>query len=240
MSLMLKGRHVQVNREKYIRSLVKRFYGKLPVNEQNTLFEKALSETPLSILDSQQLQKAYKKLCWHYGRIVFAVSFLTTTVPDNIWCVILAAATDLYVFQCVTFRAMQKIMMLYGKPIDLNADANSGIDMILSVDRSGVMIGKHPLLQKLKSGFGSLAKQVVKKQGPKLISKMSKSVFVIVRRQFIKWFSLTIAKENVTMVLELLIPVTCAIISGIVSVIILIPMCNKLRKNITENSPKNP
>ena len=114
----------------------------------------------------------------------------------------------------------------------LNDNITGGIDTILSVDRSGVMVGKYPLLQKMKSGLGFLAKQLVKKQSPKFVTKMARSVFLVIRRQCIKWFSMVVAKEDVAMAFELLIPITCAIISGIVSVVVLIPMCNKLQKKI--------
>lgn len=157
-----------------------------------------------------------------------------TTVPNNLWIIILSCAIDLYVFQCMVFRSMQKIMMLYGQPLDLDSDADTGIDTILEVDRSGIMVGKYPLLQKLKSALGFLAKQIVQKLGPRFIAKFSRPVFLVIRRQCIKWFSVVVAKQHVSFLFDLLIPITCAIISGIVSVIILVPMCNKLRKNIEQ------
>lgn len=234
MSLILKSHHVQVNREHYIRKLVTRFYGRQPKAEQEALVQRALVGTPLDILDERQRQQAFSSLRWHYGWIVFVVSFFMTTVPDNVWIIILSCAIDLYVFQCMVFRSMQKIMMLYGQSLDLNADEDSGIDTILEVDRSGVMIGKYPLLQKLKSGLGFLAKQIVKKLGPKFVAKVSRPAFLVIRRQCIKWFSVVVAKQHVSFIFDLLIPITCAIISGLVSVIILVPMCNKLQKNILQ------
>lgn len=234
MSLLLKSHHVQVSRQKYIQKLVRRFYKERSVEEQNALVQKAIEDSPLLILDEAQRKKEFSSLRWHYGTIVFFVSFFSTTVPDNLWVIVAACAVDLYIFQCMVFRAMQKIMMLYGQKLDLNEDSEEGVETILSVDRSGVMVGKYPLLQKMKSGLGFVAKQVVQKQGPKVVSKMSKSAFMVIRRQCIKWFSVIIAKEQVSFVFDLLIPLTCAVISGFVSVIILIPMLNKLRKNILQ------
>lgn len=236
MSLVLRAHHVQVSREKYIRQLVRRFYGDRPADEQEQLVQTAIQGSPLLILDAKQCQQAFNRLRWRYGTIVFWVSFFTTTVPDNVWVIIAACAIDLYIFQCMVFRAMQQILMLYGQPLDLNADSDQGVETILSVDRSGVMVGKYPLLQKLKSGLGFVAKQVVQKQGPKVVSRMSRSAFMVIRRQCIKWFSVIVAKEQVSFVFDLLIPLTCAVISGFVSVIILIPMLNKLQKNILKQS----
>lgn len=238
MSLILKSHHVQVSREKYIHQLVRRFYRDRSPEEQEQLAQQAIEGSPLLMLDEQQRQKAFSQIRWRYGTIVFWVSFFSTTVPDNLWVICLACAIDLYLFQCMVFRSMQKIMMLYGQPLDLNTNSDEGIDTILTVDRSGVMIGKYPLLQKLKSGLGFAAKQVVQKQGPKVVSKMSKSAFMVIRRQCIKWFSVIVAKEQVSFVFDLLIPLTCAVISGFVSVIILIPMLNKLQKNILNKQVK--
>lgn len=238
MSLILKSHHVQVSREKYIHQLVRRFYRDRSPEEQEQLAQRAIEGSPLLILDEQQRQKAFSQIRWRYGTIVFWVSFFSTTVPDNLWVICLACAIDLYLFQCMVFRSMQKIMMLYGQSLDLNTNSDEGIDTILTVDRSGVMIGKYPLLQKLKSGLGFAAKQVVQKQGPKVVSKMSKSAFMVIRRQCIKWFSVIVAKEQVSFVFDLLIPLTCAVISGFVSVIILIPMLNKLQKNILNKQVK--
>lgn len=238
MSLILKSHHVQVSREKYIHQLVRRFYRDRSPEEQEQLAQQAIEGSLLLILDEQQRQKAFSQIRWRYGTIVFWVSFFSTTVPDNLWVICLACAIDLYLFQCMVFRSMQKIMMLYGQPLDLNTNSDEGIDTILTVDRSGVMIGKYPLLQKLKSGLGFAAKQVVQKQGPKVVSKMSKSAFMVIRRQCIKWFSVIVAKEQVSFVFDLLIPLTCAVISGFVSVIILIPMLNKLQKNILNKQVK--
>lgn len=232
LALVLKSNHVQVNKEKYIRQLVKRFYAKSSPEEQQALTARAVEGSPLDILTEQQVNKAYSKLRRHYGWIVFCVSFLTTTVPDNMWVIIISCAIDLYIFQCMQFRAMQKIMMLYGQPIDLNENENEGVEQILEIDRSGLMLGKYPILHRLKSGMGILAKQVVQKQGPKLVSKMSKSAFMVIRRQCIKWFSVVVAKQQVSLMFDLLIPLTCAIISGLVSVFLLVPMCNNLRKEI--------
>lgn len=240
MALILKGRHVQVNREKYVRSLVARFFASSTEEEREQLVRQAMEGSPLDVLTEKQVEKSYRSLRWRYGLIVFCVSFFMTTVPDNVWVIIASCAIDLYIFQCMQFRAMQKIMMLYGQPIDLNANISSGIEVILEVDRMGVMVGKYPLLQKLKSGLGFVAKQVVQKQGGKVVGKMSRSFFMVIRRQCIKWFSMIVAKEDVDFVFGLFIPVTCAIISGFVSVIVLIPMCNKLRKNIIGKNSQKP
>lgn len=232
MKIILKGRHVQVNREKYVRLLVARFHRDKSRDEQEQLVKQALDGSLPDILTEEQQQKAYSTLRWRYGIIVFVVSFFMTTVPNNMWIIIASCAIDLYIFQCMQFRAMQKIMMLYGHSIDLNDDITGGIDTIISVDSSGVMLGKYPLLQKMKSALGFLAKQVVQKQGPKMVSKFIRPVFLVIRRQCIKWFSMVVAKEDVALAFEMLIPVTCAIISGLVSVVVLIPMCNKLQKKI--------
>ena len=76
----------------------------------------------------------------------------------------------------------------------------------------------------------------MKRVGPKLVSKMSQSVFIAFRRQAIKWGSVVLTKQNLDLTMAMLVPITCGVISGIVSVVIFIPMCNKLRKHILQES----
>lgn len=235
MAFILKSHHVHVNREKFCRSLVNRFYRKSDPEMREALVQQALMGELPDILTPEQTDKAYRRIRRRYGMAVFCVSFLLTLVPEDLWIVIVSCVLDLYFFQCMVFRSMQKIMMLYGQPIDLDGETKEGIETILKVDRSGVMIGKYPLVQKMKSGLGMLAKQAVKKKGPGLVAKMSRSAFMAIRRQCIKWFSVTLTRENVEALFDMLIPLTCALISGIVSLILFVPMCNKLRKNILQN-----
>lgn len=236
MSFILRSHHVHVNREKYVRQLVRRFHRHASADEQQSLVRRALAGSPTDVLTDQQVNKAYRSLRWRYAVKVFVVSFFMTTVPNNLWIIILSCAVDLYFFQCMVFRSMQKIMMLYGQPLDLDADTDRGVETILEVDRSGIMVGKYPLLQKLKSGLGFVAKQAVQKLGPRFVSRFTRPAFIVIRRQCIKWFSVVVSKQHVSFLFDMLIPITCAVISGLVSVIVLVPMCNKLRRNIIANS----
>lgn len=235
MALLLKSHHVHVNREKFVRKLVRRHYRHHSPEEQESLVQQALAGMVPDILDEKQLWHSFRRIRSHYAINVFCVSFLLTLVPEVLWIIVISCVLDLYFFQCMVFRSMQKIMILYGQPIDLDGHTQEGIDTILEVDRSGVMIGKYPLIQQMKSGLGLLAKQAVKKKGPGLVAKMSRSAFMAIRRQCVKWFSVTLTREHVDLIFEMLIPLTCALISGIVSVLLFVPMCNKLRKSILKS-----
>ena len=229
LSLLLRLRHLKVNRDAFVRKTIRRYY---PTDNQEQI-GLALEESPASILSEKQLRQSYNQLVRHYALVVFFVSFILTIGPEDLWFTIISCALDLIIFQCFLFIAMQKIMMLYGKAYDLNQEEEKGIASIISIDSSGLMIGKYPILQKMKSVLGWLSKQVVKRMGPRLVAKLSRSAFIVVRRQAIKWASLIVTRENLNVAFEALIPLTCAIISGLVSVIIFVPMCNKLRKHLS-------
>lgn len=231
LKLVLTSRMVKVNRERYIRKLIRRYYPHATPTEQEQIVQYALSESMLGLLDERQQQKAFRRLCWHYGTIVFWVSFFTTTVPDNAPCIILACIIDLYIYQCMDFRAKQKILILYGFGIDLDHDADHAADSIIERDNAIMMNVKFAAVQRLKSGLGFVAKQVIQRQGPKIASRMSKTAFMVIRRQCIKWFSVVVAKEQVSFVFDMLIPFTCALISGTVSVLLLVPMCKEYRRD---------
>lgn len=234
ISLLLKLNFVKVDKERYIRRIVKKFYGDDCQQQIDVALETSLSD----VLTEKQQWKVYRRMMWKYGFIVFCVSFALTLVPEDLFFTILSCALDLAIFQCFMFIAMQKILLLYGDGCDMHNDETKSVETIISIDSSGLMIGKYPILQKMKSVLGWLGKQVVKKLGPKFVTKASRSVFLVVRRQAVKWTSMIVAKEDIDVVFNAIIPFTCAVISGLVSVVIFVPMCNKLRKHLCEQARK--
>lgn len=230
LSYLLRIDLLQVRRERFTRKVVS--YTRA---EDTDLFEKAMQTTLFDVLTQDECRRYYVHMMKKYALAVFVVSFVTT-FPESIPGMIVACIIDFMLFQAVLYRAMQSILLLYGKDCDLNADEEKGVQTIISIESSGLMIGKYPILQKMKSVVGWLGRQIVKRIGPRIAARMSNTVFMIVRRQAVKWVSLVTAKKNVSLMFDALIPITCAVISGLVSVVILVPMCNKLRKHLISNS----
>lgn len=231
---LFKFKFVKVNKEKFIRKVVKRFF----IENENEMVERALNTSLSEILTEQQKKKYYRRMLWNYGSMVFFVSFTLTLSPEDLLYSIISGALDIIFFQCALYIVMQKIMFLYGKGDDARREETKNIKRLVAIDSSGLMIGKHPLLQKLKSVSGTASKWCVKKFGPQAVSKLSKSAFIILRRQGIKWGGIIVTRENVDVVFNAIIPLTCALISGLVSVVIFIPMCNKLRNHLIRINEK--
>ena len=184
----------------------------------------------LESMTLEQRDQLFKRLRCRYALLVFVISFVLTLGPDNLIFTIVSAAIDLLLFQCVVFVAMQQVMILYGKDLDLKHNQEEGKKVVMDVVASGVMIGKYPVLQKMKMVGGTLSKQIVQRLGPQLVSKLSRGAVIILRRQSIKWLGILITKAHIDWAFSLLIPLICALISGVVSVIILVPMMNKLQR----------
>ena len=227
LALVLKINVVRLDKEKYTRKVVRRFYRD---NEQE-MCDKAMATSLSSVLTDEQKQQQYKSIRWTFGSMVFLMSFITC-FPESIPGIVIACVVDLAFFQACLYMAMQRILLLYGGRDEENDDETKSVQKVVAIESSGLMLGKYPLLQKMKSVMGWLGRQVVKRLGPKYMAKASRAAFIVLRRQGIKWLSIIIAKENVDMVFNMIVPVTCAVIAGIVSVIIFIPMCNKLRKHL--------
>ncbi len=231
LSLVLKINVVRLDKEKYTRKVVRRFYR----DNEDEVCGKALETTLSDVLTDKQKQQQYKSIKRTFGTMVFLVSFITC-FPESILGIVIACAIDIAFFQACLYMAMQRILLLYGDTDDEHADETKSIQKVVAIESSGLMLGKYPLLQKMKSVVGWLGRQLVKRIGPKYIAKASRAAFIVLRRQGIKWLSIVIAKEKVDMLFSLIVPVTCAFIAGIVSVIIFIPMCGKLRKHLVNNS----
>ena len=230
LSLVLKINVVRLDKEKYTRKVVRRFYR----DNVDEVYAQAMETSLSSVLTDKQKQQQYKSIKLSFGSMVFLMSFFTC-FPESILGIVIACAIDIAFFQACLYMAMQRILLLYGTADDEHADEVKSVQKVVAIESSGVMLGKYPLLQKMKSVGGWLGRQLVKRIGPKYMAKASRAVFVVLRRQGIKWFSIVIAKDKVDMVFSLIVPVTCALIAGMVSVIIFIPMCSKLRKHLMKN-----
>ena len=231
LSFVLRINVVRLNKEKYTRKVVRRFYR----DNADEVCGKALDTSLSSVLTDEQKTKQYKTIKRSFGTMVFLMSFFTC-FPESILGIVIACAIDIAFFQACLYMAMQRIILLYGTTDDEHSDETKSIQKVVAIESSGLMLGKYPLLQKMKSVVGWLGRQLVKRIGPKYIAKASRAAFIVLRRQGIKWLSIVIAKENVDMVFSLIVPVTCALIAGIVSVIIFIPMCSKLKKHLANNA----
>ena len=231
LSLVLRINFVRLDKEKYTRKVVRRFYR----DNEDEMCGKALETSLSSVLTDKQKANQYKSIIRTFGFMVFLMSFFTC-FPESIWGIVIACAVDIAFFQACLYMAMQRIILLYGTADDEHADETKSVQKVVAIESSGLMLGKYPLLQKMKSVVGWLGRQLVKRIGPKYIAKASRAAFIVIRRQGIKWLSIVIAKEKVDMLFSLIVPVTCALIAGIVSVIIFIPMCSKLRKHLIANS----
>ena len=227
LSLVLRINVVRLDKEKYTRKVIRRFYR----DNEDEMYAKAIETSLSDVLTDKQKQRQYRSLRWFFGSLVFTMSFITC-FPESIIGIVIACAIDIAFFQACLYMAMQRILLLYGTADDERSDQTKSIQRVVSIESSGLMLGKYPLLQKMKSVGGWLGRQLVKRLGPKYMAKASRAVFIVLRRQGIKWLSIVIAKEKVDMVFSLIVPVTCALIAGAVSVIIFIPMCNKLRKHL--------
>ena len=227
LSLVLRINFVRLDKEKYTRKVVRRFYR----DNADEMCGKALENSLSSVLTDEQKQRQYKSIKWTFGSMVFLMSFFTC-FPESILGIVIACAIDIAFFQACLYMAMQRILLLYGTADDEHADETKSVQKVVAIESSGLMLGKYPLLQKMKSVVGWLGRQLVKRLGPKYMAKASRAVFIVLRRHGIQWLSIVIAKEKVDMLFSLIVPVTCALIAGIVSVFIFIPMCSKLRKHL--------
>lgn len=231
LSLVLRINVVRLNKERYTRKVVHRFCR----DNEDEMCRKALETSLSSVLTDKQKKKQYKSIKWAFGSMVFLMSFITC-FPESIMGIVIGCVVDIAFFQACLYMAMQRILLLYGTPDDEHSDETKTVQKVVAIESSGLMLGKYPLLQKMKSAVGWLVRQLVKRIGPKYMAKASRTVFIVLRRQAIKWFSIVIAKEEVDMLFSLIVPVTCALIAGIVSVIIFIPMCSKLRKHLMKQT----
>ena len=151
LSLVLRINFVRLDKEKYTRKVVRRFYR----DNADEMCGKALENSLSSVLTDEQKQRQYKSIKWTFGSMVFLMSFFTC-FPESILGIVIACAIDIAFFQACLYMAMQRILLLYGTADDEHADETKSVQKVVAIESSGLMLGKYPLLQKMKSVVGWL------------------------------------------------------------------------------------
>ena len=122
LSLVLRINVVRLNKERYTRKVVRRFY----CDNEDEMCGKALETSLSSVLTDKQKAKQYKSIIRTFGFMVFLMSFFTC-FPESIWGIVIACAVDIAFFQACLYMAMQRIILLYGTADDEHADEAKSI-----------------------------------------------------------------------------------------------------------------
>ena len=117
LSLVLKINIVRLNKEKYTRKVVRRFYR----DNEEAIYAKAMELSLSDVLTDEQKQRQYKSLKWFFGSLIFIVSFISC-FPESILGIVIPCAIDITFFQACLYMAMQRILLLYGTSEDEHAD----------------------------------------------------------------------------------------------------------------------
>ena len=90
-----------------------------------------------------------------------------------------------------------------------------------------------------KSAFGLAVKQVIQRFAARLMTRLVVLNFL---RQMAKWFGIVLTKEMVIAGLSMIVPLICALISGLISLWLFMPMVKKLHRHLRElsNEGKDP
>ena len=122
LSLVLKINVVRLNKEKYTRKVVRRFYR----DNEDEVCEKAFETSLSSVLTEKQQRQQYKSIIRTFGFMVFLMSF-ATCFPESIWGIVIGCAIDIAFFQACLYMAMQRILLVYGTTEDEHADETKSV-----------------------------------------------------------------------------------------------------------------
>lgn len=214
---------VKVNKENYLRKL----FAKKLTPEQ---MELVLSERPLSVLSMEEVKKiAHREVCIH-ASLVTVLSFVAA-LPQSGWLMYLCIIFDFIQFQLIVFLILQKLLYLYGCHNLSSSDeglGNSANWMLLLI--STIMIGKHQMMRMAKSVAGIAVKQAIQRFAVRMMTKL---MIYNVLKQIAKWFGIVLTKDMVMSAMNMLVPLTCALISGLISLWLFLPMTNRLERHLT-------
>lgn len=223
MKATLKLPFAKIDRETFLTKVLSRHLS------QEKL-EIAIRQKPTDVLSEEEIGRIAKRcIRWQAIRVTL-LSFISA-IPSG-WMLWPALLFDLIQFQVQVFIIAQKLLFLYGCR-DLEKRGNEMIEPAerLMIIMSTIMIGKQKLSRMLKSATGMLCKQAIERYAMKILSKM---IIFNIMRQMAKWMGISFTKEMLTNGIKMLIPVVCAIISGLISYWLFMPMTKKLLRHLME------
>ena len=234
LRLGLKMPFSKVDRERYLR----RVFSKHVENEEQMAV--VLNERPSAVFSDDLIERVVKKEIRRHAWWVTLVSLVCAIPPDG-WLMWVLILVDFVQFQVFVFVILQKMLYIYGCK-DLHAQDSLKEERSLDVMMlmiSVVMIGKSQVRRLAKSAFGLAVKQVIQRFAARLMTRLVVLNFL---RQMAKWFGIVLTKEMVVSGLSLLVPLICAVISGLISLWLFMPMVNKLHRHLRElsNEGKDP
>ena len=214
---------VKVDKNRYLRRKLK---NRLTDEE----LELVLNERPLSVLPMEEVKRMAKTEVRKHALIVTLLSTLSA-VPQSGWLMWLGIAFDFIQFQVFVFVIMQKLLYLYGcKNLSSDNKNLSGSAEWILLLISTIMIGKHQVMRLAKSAAGMAVKQAIQRFAVRMLTKLM--VFNVLR-QCAKWFGIVLTKDMLVQGVSLMVPILCAIISGLISLWLFMPMTKRLQRHLT-------
>ncbi len=214
---------VKVDKNRYLRRKLK---NRLTDEE----LELVLNERPLSVLPMEEVKRMAKTEVRKHALIVMLLSTLSA-VPQSGWLMWLGIAFDFIQFQVFVFVIMQKLLYLYGcKNLSSDNKNLSGSAEWILLLISTIMIGKHQVMRLAKSAAGMAVKQAIQRFAVRMLTKLM--VFNVLR-QCAKWFGIVLTKDMLVQGVSLMVPILCAIISGLISLWLFMPMTKRLQRHLT-------
>lgn len=219
----------KVDKVRYLRHLFRKKV------ENETQMERILSDKPSSVLPMSRIEEITTHEIRKHAFWVTFISFLCALPPDG-WLMWLLIVVDFIQFQIFVFVILQKMLYIYGcRDLFMAEDAsdkNKSMDLMMLIV-SVVMIGKSQMVRMAKSAFGLAVKQVIQRFAVRLLTRMA---VLNILRQLGKWFGIVLTKEMVVSGLSLIVPLVCALISGLISLWLFMPMVKKLHHHLQELS----
>ena len=221
-SLVFRLPLIRVDRESYLRHTL----GKTCTCEE---VELALKTTPANTIGAKRVRQITRKEIWRHALLTSLASCLCA-LPSSFWMLLLLIAVDLIQFQCMVYIVLQKILFLGGyATVDTAVGERIKTYMWVS---TVVMVGGHRVGDLAKSGSGAVLKQGITRMSA---TKGGRLFLTNVVKQVLKWTGIQLTHQQLIVGITYVVNCLCALVSGLVSFWLFMPMCHRLVRYIDEN-----
>lgn len=182
--------------------------------------------SPFLVVGAERVTKvAHNRIRYH--ALHAAVATMLCALPTN-WIMWPLMIVDMVYFQMQIFAISQELYILY-KPkaeyaemkFDYNTLANVAVKM------QGTML-KHKVAKQAKKGVGKVGKWLIKKS-----VRFLRGPIQALMRQVLKWFGITMTKDIVETSINALMAIGCAMVAGLISYWLFVPMAKRLERDLT-------
>ncbi|MCQ2229216.1 MAG: hypothetical protein MJZ13_05680 [Bacteroidales bacterium] len=184
--------------------------------------------SPLEVVGQERITSVATSRIRNHGMRVLAVTAMCAW-PQS-WIMWPLMVVDIIYFQLQVFAISQELYILYKRKGEYSGENQLNYASLanMAVKMAGTQI-KHKVIKQAKKVVGQIGKGIVKRS-----FAIFRATIQATFRQVLKWCGITVTKDMIETTLTLLLSGLCALVGGLISYWLFVPMARRLQRELIE------